>query len=61
MMEDTLHISPSSDTTKDVDHFEEISDAEEVLLERTVWRKLDRWVLPICTIFYLLSFLVSDA
>ncbi|KAG2137678.1 major facilitator superfamily domain-containing protein [Suillus cothurnatus] len=56
-MEDTLHISPSSDTTKDVDHFEEISDAEEVLLERTVWRKLDRWVLPICTIFYLLSFL----
>jgi sugar phosphate permease len=57
MMEDTLHISPSSDTTKDVDHFEEISDAEEVLLERTVWRKLDRWVLPICTIFYLLSFL----
>lgn len=57
MMEDTLHISPSSDTTKDVDHFEELSDAEEVLLERTVWRKLDRWVLPICTIFYLLSFL----
>ncbi|KAG1812832.1 major facilitator superfamily domain-containing protein [Suillus subaureus] len=59
-MEETLHGSPSSDmsdTMKDVDHFEEFSDAEKTLLEGTVWRKLDRWVLPVCTIFYLLSFL----
>ncbi|KAJ7119055.1 major facilitator superfamily domain-containing protein [Mycena epipterygia] len=26
-------------------------------LERTVWRKLDVWILPVATIFYLLSFL----
>ncbi|KAG1739003.1 major facilitator superfamily domain-containing protein [Suillus lakei] len=56
-MGETLHGSPSPDTMKDVDHCEEISDADEALLEATVWRKLDRWVLPICTIFYLLSFL----
>lgn len=46
---------------KDVDRFEEISDAEKARLEGTVWRKLDIWVLPVCTMFYLLSFLVSDA
>lgn len=28
-------------------------------LERTVWKKLDLWVLPVVTIYYLLSFLVS--
>ncbi|KAG1874464.1 major facilitator superfamily domain-containing protein [Suillus subluteus] len=56
-MEETLHSSPSADTMKEVDHFEEFSDAEKALFERTVWRKLDRWVLPVCTIFYLLSFL----
>ncbi|KAJ7221518.1 major facilitator superfamily domain-containing protein [Mycena pura] len=27
-------------------------------LEATVWRKLDMWILPIVTLFYLLSFLV---
>jgi len=27
------------------------------VLERTVWRKLDRWILPVVTMFYLLSFL----
>ncbi|KAF8844459.1 MFS general substrate transporter [Paxillus ammoniavirescens] len=36
---------------------EELSHAEHLVLEETVWRKLDKWVLPICTIFYLLSFL----
>ncbi|KAG2143823.1 major facilitator superfamily domain-containing protein [Suillus bovinus] len=56
-MEKTLHGDPSSDTVKDVDHFEGISDAEKIILEGTVWRKLDLWVLPVCTIFYLLSFL----
>jgi hypothetical protein len=29
------------------------------IMERTVWRKLDAWILPIATMFYLLSFLVS--
>ncbi|KAG2072381.1 MFS general substrate transporter [Suillus decipiens] len=56
-MEETLSSAPSSDTMKDVDHFEELSDTDKAHLERTVWRKLDRWVLPICTMFYLLSFL----
>jgi hypothetical protein len=28
-------------------------------LERTVWRKLDIWILPVVTLFFLLSFLVS--
>jgi hypothetical protein len=30
----------------------------DVILERTVWHKIDRWILPVITIFYLLSFLV---
>ncbi|KAJ7845270.1 major facilitator superfamily domain-containing protein [Mycena olivaceomarginata] len=29
----------------------------DVILERTVWHKIDRWILPVITIFYLLSFL----
>ena len=31
---------------------------QERNLERIVWRKLDRRVLPFCVMFYLLSFLV---
>lgn len=34
------------------------SEVERVALEGSVWRKLDKWVLPICIVFYLLSFLV---
>ncbi|KAG1735936.1 major facilitator superfamily domain-containing protein [Suillus paluster] len=60
-MEDTLHDSPSTGTSlkEEIDHINntEISDDEKAHLEGTVWRKLDRWVLPVCTIFYLLSFL----
>lgn len=37
---------------------DELSGAERVALEQVVWRKLDRWILPLCTIFHLLSFLV---
>ncbi|KAN0077099.1 Major facilitator superfamily domain containing protein [Tylopilus felleus] len=33
------------------------SEVERVALEGSVWRKLDKWVLPICIVFYLLSFL----
>lgn len=38
-----LHSLPDRDTT----------------LEKIVWRKIDLWILPIATMFYLLSFLVS--
>ncbi|OAX36211.1 MFS general substrate transporter [Rhizopogon vinicolor AM-OR11-026] len=55
----TLHGSVSPDSLKEVDQFDgqEMSAAEKARLEQIVWRKLDRWVLPIATIFYLLSFL----
>jgi len=61
-MQQTLHGFPSSDELKEVSHLNdgEISAAEKAHLERTVWRKLDRWVLPACTMFYFLAFLVSD-
>ncbi|KAH7889364.1 major facilitator superfamily domain-containing protein [Phlebopus sp. FC_14] len=44
---------------KELDKFqgEEFPEAERIALEKAVWNKLDRRVLPICTIFYLLSFL----
>jgi hypothetical protein len=32
---------------------------ERAHLESRVWKKLDLWILPIATMFYLLSFLVS--
>ncbi|KAJ7348859.1 hypothetical protein DFH08DRAFT_959063 [Mycena albidolilacea] len=51
----------SSDPEKNVDSSSLGSDQPLVIindqLERTVWRKLDIWVLPIVTLFYLLSFL----
>ncbi|KAH7913734.1 major facilitator superfamily domain-containing protein [Hygrophoropsis aurantiaca] len=58
-MAETLQGSPTPDHMKNVDDLndDDFSEAEHTVLERTVWRKLDRWVLPICTIFYLLSFL----
>ncbi|EGN93249.1 hypothetical protein SERLA73DRAFT_189773 [Serpula lacrymans var. lacrymans S7.3] len=61
-MDDTLKGSPSPVHTMkgDGDHElkdYEFSEADVAALEGTVWRKLDRWVLPICTVFYLLSFL----
>ena len=37
---------------------EELSQAERAALEGIVWRKLDRWILPLCTSFFFLSFLV---
>ncbi|KAJ7700772.1 major facilitator superfamily domain-containing protein [Mycena rosella] len=49
----------STDPEKHVDSSSVGSDQPIVNseLERTVWRKLDIWVLPVVTIFYLLSFL----
>jgi hypothetical protein len=51
----------SSNPEKNVDSSSLGSDQPLVndQLERTVWRKLDIWILPIVTLFYLLSFLVS--
>ncbi|KAF8559767.1 MFS general substrate transporter [Imleria badia] len=51
--------SPTLERSKEFDQLknDEFSEAERVALEGSVWRKLDRWVLPLCTIFYLLSFL----
>ena len=37
---------------------ETLSHAERAALEGIVWRKLDRWILPLCTSFFLLAFLV---
>ena len=37
---------------------ESLSQAERDALEGIVWRKLDRWILPLCTSFFLLAFLV---
>lgn len=51
----------STDPEKNVDASSVGSDQPQVVvnseLERVVWRKLDRWILPVVTIFYLLSFL----
>jgi hypothetical protein len=33
---------------------------QDPALEKTVWRKLDKWILPVVAMFYLLSFLVSE-
>lgn len=57
---DTLRGSPSLGRVKELDELKDngFSEAERIALEGSVWRKLDRWVLPVCTIFYLLSFLV---
>ncbi|KAF9227690.1 MFS general substrate transporter [Gyrodon lividus] len=56
---ETLHGSPTPGDVKALGELkeDEFSEAEHVALEGIVWKKLDRWVLPICTIFYLLSFL----
>ena len=59
----TLRDSSTPDRAKELDELknDEFSEAERVAFEGSVWRKLDKWVLPICTIFYLLSFLVCFA
>ncbi|KAJ7215320.1 major facilitator superfamily domain-containing protein [Mycena haematopus] len=52
----------STDPEKNADASSLDSDHPVVLnekLERVVWRKLDLWILPIVTLFYLLSFLAT--
>lgn len=60
---DTMHGSHTPDRVKELDEpkDDEFSETERAAFEGSVWTKLDRWVLPICTIFYLLSFLVCSA
>ena len=54
------HWCPTSYDMNDVAELkqEELSQAERAGLEGIVWRKLDRWILPLCTSFFFLSFLV---
>ncbi|KAJ6567140.1 major facilitator superfamily domain-containing protein [Mycena capillaripes] len=56
---DKVSSRTSTDPEKAVDSSSLGSDQPIVNdeLERTVWRKLDIWILPVVTIFYLLSFL----
>ncbi|KAI6028698.1 major facilitator superfamily domain-containing protein [Pisolithus orientalis] len=35
---------------------DDLSEQDSAVLERVVWRKLDIWVLPMCTALYLISF-----
>ncbi|KAJ7825015.1 hypothetical protein B0H13DRAFT_1918811 [Mycena leptocephala] len=49
----TSRISPVDQ--KNNDSASDLIDSESVL-ERTVWMKLDRWIIPVITMFYLLSF-----
>ena len=60
---ETLRNSSPPDRAKELDELknDEFSEAEHVAFEGSVWRKLDRWVLPMCTIICLLSFLVCFA
>ncbi|KII88410.1 hypothetical protein PLICRDRAFT_54249 [Plicaturopsis crispa FD-325 SS-3] len=61
VMSDVKH-TPSSSIGTNIEleptHKDEPESQEELAhLEKTTWRKLDRWILPIATMFYLLSFL----
>jgi hypothetical protein len=44
---------------KNNDSASDVIDSES-FLERTAWMKLDRWIIPVITMFYLLSFLVRS-
>lgn len=41
------------------DSFGDKSTIIDPALEKVVWRKMDKWILPVVAMFYLLSFLVS--
>ncbi|KAJ7592019.1 major facilitator superfamily domain-containing protein [Mycena floridula] len=59
----TEHSEPKLDVEKDADKSSEFSSGDSVsftedrALERRVWRKLDTYMLPVVTMFWLLSFL----
>ena len=52
--------SSTADTAKELDEpkNDEFSEAERVAFEGSVWRRLDKWIIPMCTIICLLSFVV---
>ena len=60
----TLRHSSTSHDMKDLGELKPVesglkpSQAEDSVIEGVVWRKLDRWILPLCTSFFLLAFLV---
>ncbi|KAI6116694.1 major facilitator superfamily domain-containing protein [Pisolithus croceorrhizus] len=37
-------------------HQDDLPEKDRAVLEGVVWRKLDRWVLPMCTAFYFIAF-----
>lgn len=41
-------------------HYDSSLSEPDYTLEKVVWRKLDLWILPVVTMFYFLSFLVSS-
>jgi MFS family permease len=51
------HMCPTSHDVNDLSELkEEVSSQDKpAALDRTVWRKLDIWILPLCTAFFLLS------
>jgi hypothetical protein len=49
----------SSATALTEDSRETLRDPADLVMERTIWRKLDLYILPVVSMFYFLSFLVS--
>ncbi|KAN0085884.1 Major facilitator superfamily domain containing protein [Tylopilus felleus] len=55
---ETFHYSPALQDTKDLDELKPTrEESGRAALERIVWRKLDAWILPLCTSFFFLAFL----
>ena len=58
---ETFHYSPALQDTKDLDELKPTrEESGRAALERIVWRKLDAWILPLCTSFFFLAFLVCS-
>ena len=57
------HLCPASLDIKDLGELKEkgLSQDELVPLDGTVWRKLDRWILPLLTSFFLLDAVASSS
>lgn len=51
--------SHEKNTPVDAESLSDESLALDPALEKIVWRKMDKWILPVVAMFYLLSFLVS--
>jgi len=64
-MENTTVMHHSTDQLEEEKYVDVSSVSSEMALdealEKTVWRKLDVWILPVVAMFYLLSFLVRTS